>query len=494
MGHLNRVFRAAPEGRHSGALVLRHAGRRVVVLVLPKVWRDGPPGHHRVDLPAGAAATVVSVHEGDTLEFDGEDAFGEAALRRLGRGDDRSPLLRPGVARPHDAARIDGGLDDLLRLVSVSRRGRAAVERPVDAARERPGSLLAPLLYASFLDEVEESLRSVRRGYVERTERLGYVRGRIVASDLGRHLATGEPTLTCTFDEFVAATPLMRVVAGALEVVGGRGESDLGRLLGGGVRVSSRARRLRRALAGVEAYPRSQGASIGARLRLSRLDRPWAAALSLTVTILRGNELEQREGARGDGPALHLEVWTEKIWEDALRDGLRTRIGFGGIRAVRDGNASSGGVRAPAPFRRVDRVQPFAPYRPDLVVEVLADDGPGLVVVDAKYIQRDADAGADRAHLDQMFAYSHLTRTRGLGGAPVTRTVLAYAGPSPAPVGSYRRSPDGLPLEAVALPFPRPADAASPAAWGRYLKRLGTSLEAVVSPPPSAIARGSSAS
>ena len=72
-----------------------------------------------------------------------------------------------------------------------------------------------PLLHRQFVDEVQSNLKHIRLGYVQKREQLTMIRGRLVETSVLPHSIQVE----CIFDEFSQETPLLMLIATALDLV-----------------------------------------------------------------------------------------------------------------------------------------------------------------------------------------------------------------------------------------------------------------------------------
>ncbi len=160
--------------------------------------------------------------------------------------------------------------------------------------------------------------------------------------------------------------------------------------------------------------------------------------------------------------AVELSVPSDKLWERIVSEALR-RAGFENvIEQARDLTSD--------PW--VKSLLAYSHTYPDNVARQNLD----VFVVDAKYKTPPAGSAPGRDDQYQMFAYSHLVRDRP---RLVRAAVLVYPGSQPRAEWIRGRSEDSsrpVELFAVQLPFPTPAEVASPKAWDRYLINAGARL------------------
>lgn len=249
--------------------------------------------------------------------------------------------------------------------------------------------------------------------------------------------------------------------------------------------IRQEAARLCRDLAHIPQLPRAVAAHKAGHIRLTRLWRPWAAALHMARLILQDRPLEftgQRDGAG----ALVWSVDTSKVWEGIL----------GQMLARRDRTVVKQG----------DLVQPWngvsdRPPQPDFRFTE-----PGRRwILDAKYkLREDVALQPTRDEKHQIFLYSHLpseSERSAEGEQLPTRTLccLLYArdpSASSDPIltaGPWQRAPlwpshpDAPPvhLATFAVPFPQPeapgASSNSPLAsnhgWSEWITKWSKALE-----------------
>lgn len=485
---MRTAFKAAPRGQRSGLVVAGGSAGTVRITVLPKAWRTGPPAVRHWEWASEDRELSLVLHEGDTAVVDAEknavqiveravaESYAAAERDDAGR---RDPLLRS------VSLNAVGSLDDWLggvegpsvsHVLALYRRsglGRlTALESLRHDGSPSTARLLLPLLYRDLVDELERSMRLLRRGYVAVKDELHTVRGRVLTSGLARLVATGEPRLVCEYDEFTPATRLVRVMARALDVVVQRAPS-VSFSLGDPMTLTARAVHLRRSLrAGPPLHVRT-AAAWARSIRLTPLERGLRRALDLAGYVLRDEDYRPSSSDL-DIPAIEVVVPTYRVWERVLYEAARQRTGEGWIQDALDGNVKNDRVEVPAPWQGASG----RPLRPDLLMRVGSEAERWCV--DAKYKRLRNGRAPELDDLYQMFAYSHLVRLDGEG---VRASVLVYPA-EPAVSGSRRatlrrsgHTGQHYPLHVVTAPFPSPDDVQTDATWKRYLERLGYGLE-----------------
>ena len=211
-------------------------------------------------------------------------------------------VILPGGRRVvvHPKAEI-AHLPDLLALAYRTlapppRAGSAAV------ASSTPSEWLLLQLAAEVHDLLS---RGLRRGYVEKRERLPFVRGRTRPVLNPAQL----PFLDCEYADFVADTPENRLLRGTLELLSPA--------------VSNRA--VRRMFDDALGYfghvsPVRPSVIHFDRLHLTRLNQHYEPSLRLARLALEGAGVVDAAGA-ATAPAYFVLMW--KVWENAVASALR---------------------------------------------------------------------------------------------------------------------------------------------------------------------------
>lgn len=177
-------------------------------------------------------------------------------------------------------------------------------------------------LLVQLAAEVHELLgRGLRRGYVERRERLPFVRGRTRPVLNPAQL----PFLDCEFTDFIADTPENQLLRGVLE------------LLAPGVRNRHLRRQYDDALAylGNVSLTRPSIAHFD-RVRLNRLNHHYEPSLRLARLALEGAGVVDAAGSMS-APAYFVLMW--RVWENAVAAALRDAGVEGLIEKPRYGSA-----------------------------------------------------------------------------------------------------------------------------------------------------------
>jgi hypothetical protein len=526
---VQRVVLASAQRQRCGITAVAAGGRSLAVLVLPKLWRHTTrEARQHATWPAGADAWACTLYEGETCVLDVTpdqarlvDAAlteSEAAAKRRTRGSHSRergpasvPLLTPAALRPDtfaervkpvvpepldlSAGQAPDPAEGLVLLLALAERAQAG-ERAVDAlGRPHAACALRPLLHLRFVREVERRLRHAKHGYIAVEETTTAIRGRLVAASVVEALMTGMPALRCVFDEFAPATPLLMVIAAALQRVA---TAAVDGLLGTSPTFRqhlAKAVHMRRALTDVPEMPPVAASRLARTVRLDRTTAGWSSALKLARAVLDDAAALPFGAGREETVAAEFDVPTWRVWEGALYEALRV-LERGGVVTGLASSTFSSGVDAPAPWRSVTRrsnARDGTPGRsaPDLVFEQVAAPTERWCV-DAKYRPLDA-TGPTRGERLQMFAYSYLVSSRDAEqqGRPVTRCALVYAAPARARMTlSIRRFRRGirtgepaslLPLYALAAPFPGTDAVRDEDAWARYLDDLAAALAPVFS-------------
>jgi 5-methylcytosine-specific restriction endonuclease McrBC regulatory subunit McrC len=355
-----------------------------------------------------------------------------------------------------------------LHLTSEAVHGNAA-----------SAALLRPLLYLTFIGEVEQQLKHIRRDYEPVTETLGVIRGRIDSRSLAVAIASQVPRVRCNYEDFTHRTPLMRVLASATEVivwdrfVPARAYSDSGEI----ARIGDRAIRIRRELEDVDVLERRMALDVGRRLRLNRASARWQTALDLALAILAATEFLP-PGAAGRQRTIEIRLNTNDMWESVLRQALQSAAKTGPI--VLHTRVDQ---HVPAAWIPVGGAPGARAANPDYLVTTKTPER--LWCLDAKYKILDHRSPPSDDDRYQMYAYTHLSTAPGSPVPFVTHSGLLY--PSPAditpPVAKVRYDRGGdrvptIPLYVKRLSFPKPSDVRSDTNWRVYLAETSGQLVA----------------
>ena len=471
---------AAPTGMRVGITAAGGPTGQLQVTVAPKVWRSEPARHRVVERWPDGRHTDLTLFELDRLQIEAADEDMLDLVRRMltvsrhagsdGSLEWDSSLLVPDFPAPGRRSTIDSALSseqldattDLLELFDKLDLLAPKTDDLVGSASSSP--LHRPLVYRRFIDEVTARVHAARRGYRAVTRTSGVVRGRIDRRSLITHVVAGQPQLTCHYDELTESTVLLGVICAGLEWIA---EGRTLRSPYGGRFADAALRHdavvLRRALSEIAALRPLEALAQGPRLRLNRLDQPWAQGLNLALTVLRTQEFRAQSWGTRQVEAVELSVQTNVLWERIVHMAL-AQSGFEPVllpRAQRPGLASDPWVAAPPVV---------AQTRPDNV----AWFNQNVYIVDAKYKLPETVA-PDRDDQYQMFAYSHLVRDES---SRVTAAVLVYPGPPGRQVWTRGRDRGSSPVRLfkTQMPFPSPGQVKTPSEWMAYLSSSGGHL------------------
>ena len=474
------TLRASPMQKLSGIAMRNDGTHRVVIAVLPKLWRASELARQ----PSAWAINwsndtlTATMHEGDTLtvHISGEDAERKTALldslaKECDTNTDPGQILFA-TAPADSAARAEPCTDfgsaalDLMQLADLAKIDPLNALAGDFGANLVDFDWLLPFLHRRFVHGVSDAMRHARRGYIERRETLDTFRGRPRGESLALALATGIAAVECEFEEFEFATPLLRAIATGRETVA---RASLSRPLSRSVVLQqvaaeskSLAIGLRNRIAEVPALPTRDALRIARTARLHRLERAWNPALRLIDPILQQSALVAAEGSdtthltdalseQGHGKFLRIEIPTWKVWQNLLATAANS-IGAVDPSKTDPPWANLTGVPTPdIDLRWKDR----------------------RFIIDAKY--KHFDRTVDIADAYQMFAYSHLLQ----GEPKVHDLFLAYPDCASATASEgHRRMPqhkttDDVHLNVVPLPWPTRSDLAEP---GKYCANLAAKL------------------
>ncbi|NKS79708.1 hypothetical protein GS530_01230 [Rhodococcus hoagii] len=464
---------ASPRGARVGFLYAGAASAQLLLTVAPKAWRDSDqPRNLAIDTARADGHYAVTLYETDRLQIRNNlelEELAERCTRRSSRwqaSDDQwgEGLLHPDIppSDPRPMCVRTGAANattDLLRLFDKVNLVRTQADSVSASLHQSP--IHRQLLYRRFLDEVQNRISSVRRGYQPVSAVHTTLHGRASAAALARYAATGDPRIECRYSQLTTSTTLLRIVCSALDWI-----AD-GRMANSGftgefstTRLRHDAVGLRRALADVRSAPIKSVVTDGPRLHLTRLDRPWADAFDMSLAILHARE-HIADSSDRDTDAVELSVRTDKLWESIVQQ-LLHRAGFSEVRDQDQLDSRT----VVDPWHGAQQTGPRT--YPDFVAEL----GNTLVVVDAKYKMRDKRTSPSRADQYQMFAYSHLVAN---GARSVSRSVLVYPGIGE-PARWTRGRDSSVALDVCSIPFPAPVDVRDGRTWDRYLDRSGSLL------------------
>lgn len=447
------------------------------MVVLPKAWSStGQPVARCIEWPTDHHELIVAVHEGDTCTVLGDERrvrLLEAAVRdsvwRAGDGP-RGALLEPGLPVGGSIGSADatltGPLLDLAARLGQLRVASEAATTPASAP------LLRPLLYLEFTREVESQLQHVRRDYQPVSEVLGVIRGRVNARSLALAIRTGAPRLECDYEDFTHRTPLMIVIASALDVV--VRDHRVPVALSNSHEISSiqqRAVRLRRNIDDVESAERRSALAIGRGLRLHRGLSRWRRSLDLALAVLAMTE-QLPTASQGRHLTIELRTQTDVMWQTIVGHALAIASEGGAI-------ARHSTDQVPAAWLPVGASPGAERSEPDFLVSTSSGR---FWCLDAKYKVLDPRTPPAEADRYQIFAYTHLSGATPGVLSEVTHAGLVYPWPSdaspPLEPTEYRRGGSGgqVPLHIERLPFVRPIAISSREDWQAYLRGIADRL------------------
>lgn len=430
-------LRVSEHGSGVGLTALRDPGSsaHLVIHVLPKFWLM--PDHRPVVL-APLHGGTIQVFEGDVVGFKGpwRELASRSLIARADSSDRDHPVgtadleedlaLHPlwsqsvppqraaAPASPADIGTVHR-LWELLLARGLPPQPVPQTVLPALTGREvlshRPE--LELLVKATFLELATELIPRRKPTYVEHRERLGTVRGRLVASALAMRAATGEAHITCDFDEQSRDHLVWKVINTALQLCAGRTAVQqsalacLRQLFDVGV------------LDTVDALLRSSGLAGSVR------DPDVSRLLGLARQILGAEFGLASEIGSGQAVLANIKFSTSALWEKLL------------VRAFEEAGCQ---VQEQAQLDLLFRHgagewKAATSKRPDLVV---TSPVAGTFIVDAKYMHPLKFNQSSKS--DQYQAVAYAMRT----GLP---TLLAYAA---TPGGAEQHGPSEFSFLAVA--------------------------------------------
>jgi len=461
-------LQASSSGNGIGLRLLSDAQRSLTVVVFPKAWQPDS-SVRRVLLTEPSGHDIIALAETEIVEVVASEQLIQLLRRAptvLGDGS-ALPLLVPTWPRPvrgvySEAVDARMMLRAVLSLIRNSGDGelQLAVENAVAVCSKV--QYLRPVLMDLFIQLLGESLRDLRRGYLEREESLPFLRGRPQEEDLQFFEAASRGVVRCRFDEFMRATPLNVAIVSALEISIGHLASDMwwGPRLKGSL---ASAVGIRRALADVPSAPRLLARRLirqsSSHVRGARLKR---IAILADALLIDDSDLENLSG----DSSVEIRARTSRLWEDLVAAGSSPFVSC----LVRPGSVGSSGFKTAGPWRGVgsETSQP----------DILAWLNGQVIVMDAKYkVGAQAPASADAY---QAFAYSHLIKGVDQEGSEHPPRFVAMVYPTASSrmelSGPHRRMPDeGCELWTMSLPFPGVEDCDD--GWESYQGRLRSQTE-----------------
>ena len=460
---MNTLFQASPSGFCSGICLVKQGGFTATIVVVPKMWFDGPR-HHRVEWLDGQKNLNVVLGELDTCEVFGSEE-GVNAFKSYfdnGQKNDRQLLVPIGANAKLtvEVAADDFGLDietavkglDALSLVS----GQGSILKIVNetwASANFP-SFFRPLLMRDFVRQVETALQNSRRGYVWEDEVSGVVRGRVDPTSLAVGEITGWPIVRCRFEDFTADTPLLQVISAALTIACAyKSTNKIWSSFEGNTR--SRGISLKRRMSEVTTINRFVALKKLSLLKVNRLDNSWLPALDLARHLLK--EDDGLSSDAGESSAFEMRLDTSRVWERVLIDLLE----MAQVSKLIDLNSQGPiPIKFMRPWNGLGNI--IDSPRPDIIFQV----SDKWWIFDAKY-RRNNSGVPEMSEQYQMFAYSHLIENLN-----IKELALVYPTKSQSrkPLGPYgRNDSNDIRLSIGYVPFPSVHDLFS--SWENYLEK-----------------------
>lgn len=485
-----------------GFATVGNTNRSLTVMVLPKVWANRSKESFVQVWEVDQKHCIVRLYENRscTLCLAGTSAVSSRLellnnlLKMVGQSEDSDGSSTddktssachglvswsPPLDDPEDSEKEDGEEDaqtyfrQLAGLLQLVRR--TSPKREIEKlAGRRKSRVLEPLMHRLFVDEVEQNIHWIRRGYVTAEDDLVVVRGRVDERSLGEHLAGGRPLLRCRFDEFTGNTPLLRTIVTALDVVC-RGtwldsmDPDAG--------VARRGLDFRSFLGDLPSVPTGQALYWARTIVLGPAQRRWTRALKLARDVLAVEAISKPEQEEEESPQAWT-VDTADLWERLLVKMLiRGGVERGDIQSEETGNRC-----------KVEQAWDGIGDEGELDILVNGGDLQGLII-DGKYSQLDEKKNHTPAsgYRYQMYYYAMLT--------PGCRhVVLAYphscskhttekkCGPGKNSVLDEKGEPQrgNIDLSVLGVPFPSCSDVLDYDGWNDFLNNSGASLKAAL--------------
>ncbi len=289
----------------------------------------------------------------------------------------------------------------LIRLLDTARP-----KEWLDALAFQTDPMFRHAVARHYVEVLGAVAQHMRRGYIERRERLTSPRGRVVAASAGRSEATGEPSIVCDYNDFEKDLPLHRVLVSALNVavavLGENGASQDG---------LNEAYALRHQVDGIASYPRPMARATASQLRLtpSQVDR-WHRPLQLARAVLSEWSPTDRDDHADDTP--DLTIPSASLWERIISKTLQAE-GYVTLGDDPDEDDRHAHKRVDPPWG----IKHARSFRCDIVVDAPSKTEARHVVLDAKYItlmpfRREYPPVIPVAHVRQLFAYGLLWRPK----------------------------------------------------------------------------------
>lgn len=480
--HYPRYLRASSATIGISAHECSESGVGMSVIVLPKAWRGTYERQRTIPWQPENDQLDIQCYEGDNIEltFDRKDPYlihkGQLLDELLNRmnhkrvipdepeqnmggfseekGTIHAPLIEYGkqfsCAQESEPRQMNldelHGLLNLLILVGN--------KSEYDLLIESTSPFFQPILHRQFLNEVQSNLKNIRLDYVQKREHLAMIRGRIMETSL----ASQSHKIECEYDEFSQETPLLVLIATALDLVvmqwGVRSSEilheikDLNKNLG---------QVLRKGMADV---PSASPLSIHQRMKnfiLPRHLQSWKKASQYALNIIERKGVGINFKAGLSEPMVYQKS-SSHMWEQLISDSLEST-----------GTSVNSGKNTPPAWTSVGNSRQL-----DLVAN---DD----VVLDGKYKNPPQKlSNISMADRDQMFAYSYLMDPQPSSMVlcypyfPDTDTgvnTVAQIG-----LTTTRGSDKICKLIALKIRFPTPKELSNTLQWNEWKSSVGTEI------------------
>ena len=480
--HYPRYLRASSASIGISAHECSESGVGMSLIVFPKAWRGQRERQRSIPWLPGVDYLDVQCYESDNIEltFDPEDPDLDNKGRLLGelldrmnrqqvdlneseqqeetlleeRATNHAPLVTYGTqfSSLQDSEPRQVSLDELHGLLNLLVLIGSKSE--YDLQFESTSPFFQPILHRQFLHEVQSNLKNIRLGYVQKREHLAMIRGRIIETSL----ASQSYKIECEYDEFSQETPLLMLIATALDLVvmqwGVRNSNILQEIKKSNKELGQRLRKY------MSDVPSSSPLSIHQRMKnfvIPRHLQSWANALQYGLKIIerKGVDINFKPGM--NEPMVYQKS-SSHMWEQLISDSLEFT-----------GTSVNTRKTTPPAWTYVGNNRPL-----DLVV----NDG---VVLDGKYKNPPEKlSDISMADRDQMFAYSYL-----MDPSPSTM-VLCYPHFSTIndevntveQIGdtTTRGSDQVCKLVALKIRFPTPIELSNPPQWNEWKSSVGHEL------------------
>ena len=480
--HYPRYLRASSATIGISAHECSESGIGMSLIVLPKAWRHNHERQRSILWQSGSDQLDIQCYEGDDIElsFDREDPkiiYKGQLLDELldtmkhkrvvhdeseqnventdeEKGTNHAPLIEYGKqfssvqeSKPRQMKTDElHGLLNLLLFVGN--------ESENDFLIESTSPFFQPILHRQFLKEVQSNLKNIRLGYVQKREHLGMIRGRIIETSL----VSQSHRIECEYDEFSQETPLLMLIATALDLVvmqwGVKNSEILHEIKNSNKNL---AQILRKGMADV---PSASPLSIHQRMKnliLPRHLQSWKLASQYALNII------ERKGVglsftTGLNEPMVYQKSSSHMWEKLISDSLEFT-----------GTSINSGKLTPPAWTSVGKSRQL-----DLVAN---DD----VVLDGKYKNPPQKLShISMADRDQMFAYSYLMDPQP------SSMVLCYPYFSNTNTGmntveqigytTTRGSDQICKLIALKIRFPTPKELSNTLQWNEWKSSVGTEI------------------